>query len=111
MPSSGFIREVMVLLFYRRKAVLEVGDDIVNVLGADGKADGVLEDTGFVELLGGKLRVGGGGGMDHKALDVRDVREQGEDLEVVDELPCFFSSTLDLEGKDGGAAVCEISLV
>ena len=49
--------------------------------------------------------------MDHEALDVRDVREQGEDLQIVDKLPRFLSAALDFEGEDGCAAVLEISLI
>ena len=49
--------------------------------------------------------------MDDQALDVRDVREQREDGEVVDELPGLFLSALDVEGEDGGTALREVLLI
>ncbi len=40
-----------------REASLEVGDDVVDVLGADGQADGVLVDLLLGQLLIGQLAV------------------------------------------------------
>ena len=48
----------------------EVGEDVVDVLGADAEADGTGVDGLLGLLLGGELRVGGRGGMDYEALDV-----------------------------------------
>ena len=64
----------------------EVGDDIVDVLGADGQADGVLVDLLLGQLLIVQLAVGGGSGVDDKALHIRNVCQQREDLQVIDEL-------------------------
>ena len=55
--------------------------------------------------------MGRGGRVDDQALDVRDVRQQREDGEVVDELPGLVFSALDVKGEDGGAAVREVLLV
>ena len=46
------------------EACLEVGDDVVDVLGADGQADGVLVDLLLGQLRIGQLAVGGGSRMD-----------------------------------------------
>ena len=50
------------------EASLEVGDDVVDVLGADGQADGVLVDLLLGQLLIGQLAVSGGSRMDDQAL-------------------------------------------
>ena len=49
--------------------------------------------------------------MDDKALDVRDVGEQAEDLEVVNKGMGFLYAALNLKGKDGRAAVGEILFI
>ena len=46
------------------EACLEVSDDVVDVLGADGQADGVLVDLLLGQLLIGQLAVSGGSRMD-----------------------------------------------
>ena len=81
------------------EASLEVGDDIVDVLGADGQADGVLVDLLLGQLLIGQLAVSGGSRMDDQTLDVGHICQQGEDLQVVDELECFLTASLDVEVK------------
>ena len=68
------------------EASLQIGDDVINVLGADGQADGVRIDLLLGQLLIVQLAVGGGGRMDDQALHVCNVCQQGEDLQVVNEL-------------------------
>ena len=51
-------------LLHGLETVLEVGEDVVDLLGADGEADGALMDTLILELLSGQLRVRGGSGVD-----------------------------------------------
>ena len=46
--------------------------------------------------------------MDDKGLDIGDIREQGEDLQAVDELPCIFLSSIDLKCEDGAGTLREI---
>ena len=75
-----------VRLFDSREALFQVGNDVVDVLGADGQADGVGLDPLIQQFLGGELGMGGGSGMDHQGLDIRDVGQQGEDLQMIDEL-------------------------
>ena len=93
------------------EACLQIGNDIIDVLGADGQADGVLVDLLLGQLGIGQLAVGGGGRVDNKALHVRHVGQQREDLQVVDEGKGFLAAALDVKGKDGCAAVGEILLV
>ena len=81
------------------------------MLGADGQADGVLVDLLLGQFGVVQLAVGGGSRVDDQALHVGHVGQQGEDLQVVDELEGFLAAALDIKGKDGGAAVGEILLI
>ena len=81
------------------------------MLGADGQADGVLVDLLLGQLGIGQLAVGGGGRVDDKALPIRLVGQQRENLQVVDEGKGLLAAALDVKGKDGCAAVGEILLV
>ena len=78
------------------EACLQIGNDIIDVLGADGQADGVLVDLLLGQLLIVQLAVGGGSGVDDKALHIRNVCQQREDLQVIDELECFLAAALDV---------------
>ena len=90
---------------------LEVGEDVVDVLGADGQADGIGADALVGELLPGQLAVGRGGRVDDQALDVRHVGKQGENFQIVDELMGLGLAALDLKGEYRSAAVREIFLI
>ena len=81
------------------------------MLRADRQTDGVLKDALLRQLLRAELGMGGGSGVDDKALDVRDVCEQRDDLEIVDESPRLFPAAFDLKGEDRRAAVGEILLI
>ena len=98
-------------LLYSLERLLQICDDIVDVLGADGQADGVGLNAHIQQLLLGQLRMGGGGGMDHQRLHICHIGQQGEDLQMVDELEGLLLAALDLEGKDGSAAVGEVLLI
>ncbi len=91
--------------------LLQVGDDVVDVLGADGEADGVLVDALVLQLGLVQLGVGGGGGVYHQRLHVGHVGQQGKDGQVVDELVGLGLAALDVEGEDGSAAVGEVLLI
>ncbi len=58
------------------EASLQIGDDVIDVLGADGQADGVLIDLLLGQLLIVQLAVGGGGRVDDQALHVCNVCQQ-----------------------------------
>lgn len=49
--------------------------------------------------------------MDDERLDIRDIGQQAEDLEMVDELLGRLSAALDLEREDGDTAIREVLLV
>lgn len=98
-------------LFYSVKSALQVSNDIVDMFGTDRKADRVRLDALVGELFLGELAVRGGRGMDNKALDIRNICEQREDFEAINELMCFGYAALDLKGEDRRAAVWEILLI
>ena len=52
------------------KTGFEVGEDVVDVLGADGQADGVLVDLLLGQFSVVQLAVGGGSRVDDQALYV-----------------------------------------
>ena len=89
------------------EALVKVGDDIVDVLGADGKADGRRRDALIEKLLLGQLGVRGGRGMDDEGLDIRNVCKQRENFQMVDEAEGRLLPALDLKGEDARAAVRE----
>ena len=62
------------------KSLCQVGDDVVDVLGADRQADRVAADAYIGKLRIGELAVGRGGRVDYKALDIGDISQQREDL-------------------------------
>ena len=112
MPAQ--IQKMRRLLLHRLhsiETVFQIGNDVVNVFGADGKADGVLMDARRIKLLVGELRVGGGGGMDDERFYIRDVGEQREDFQTVDEAEGFFLAALDIKREDRTAAVGEVFLI
>ena len=67
------------------EAPLQVSQDVVNVLCTHRQTDGVGPDPLVLQLLRGQLAVGGGGRVDHQALDVSHVGQQGKDLKAVNE--------------------------
>ena len=93
------------------KTGFEVGEDVVDVFGADGQADGVLVDLLLGQFGVVQLAVGGGSRVDDQTLHVGHVGQQGEDLQVVDELEGLLAAALDMKGKDGGTAVGKILLI
>ena len=75
--------------------LVQVGQNIVDVLNADGQPDGAGADALVQQLRLGELGVGGGGGVDDQALHIGHVGQQGEDFQMVDELvglllPAFY---------------------
>ena len=79
---------------HRIEACLQICDNIVDMLRADGEADGVLLDILLRQFLRGQLRMGGGVGVDDQALHIRHVGQQGEELQVVNEGEGFLLATL-----------------
>lgn len=68
------------------KSLFQIGKNIVDMLGADGQADGVGLDARIQHLPGSRLGVGGGCGMNHQGLPIGNIGKQREDFQIVDEL-------------------------
>lgn len=81
------------------------------MLGADGKADGRRGDALIEQLFLGQLGMRRGCRMDDQRLHVRDVCQQRENLQIVNEPKCGFLPALDFEREDARAAVREVALV
>ena len=59
----------------------------------------------------GALAVRGGCRMDYQRFYIGNVRQQGEQFQIVDEIFCFLCIAFDFEGEDGTAAVREVFLI
>ena len=93
------------------KCLIQILDDIVDVLGTDGKTDGVWFDSLIQQFFLGALAVCSGCRMDHQRFYISNVSQQGEQLQIVDEIFCFLCIAFDFEGEDGTAAVREVFCV
>ena len=76
------------------KCLIQILDDIVDVLGTDGKTDGVWFDSLIQQFFLGALAVCSGCRMDHQRFYVGNVSQQGEQLQIVDEIFAFCASPL-----------------
>ena len=81
------------------------------MLGADGKTDGIFKATLICQFLCRQLGMCGRSRMNDQTLDIRYIRQQGEDFQMVNKLPCLFPSSLDIKCKDRTAATGEIFLI
>lgn len=112
-----------------RKRLLEIGNDIVNVLQADGDADEVLGDTAVDPLLLAQLLVRCGPGVDGQRLRVADakimsavlpvsgsrmgnnlLRQVGDQLEVVHDLTAGGASSLYTKRQHATKSMAEVLL-
>lgn len=97
--SQGVLAQVA-LLVQCGKGLLQIPNDVLGVLGTDGKTDRGGRDVLLGELLGRELGVRGGSRVHDERLDVGHVGEQREHLQMIDELPSCLLATLNLKGKD-----------
>jgi len=93
------------------KGLVEVGEDVVDVLDADGEADKFGADATGELLLGGELRMGRGGRVNRQRLGVTKVGNVGEQLERVDELCSRFCSTFNSKDNNASTFAAEVFLV
>ena len=100
-----------ILLRDAGKSLTEVVEDVVNVLRANGKADGVGVDPLCCKFRFCELGVGGGGRMDDQRFYIGNIGEKGEDLQAVNKCLCFLRTALDIKGKNRSAALWKIFLI
>ena len=84
------------------KCLIQILDDIVDVLGTDGKTDGVWFDSLIQQFFLGALAVRGGCRMDYQRFYIGNVSQQGEQFQIVDEIFCFLCIAFDFEPLSGG---------
>ena len=70
------MRRLFKFQLYSRKAVIQIGNDIVDMLRTDGETDSILVDSRSLQLLVGELGVCCGGGVYHKRLYIRYICKQ-----------------------------------
>jgi hypothetical protein len=88
--------------------LVDIGNDIVHVLDADGKANEVgRHSTGDLLLLA-QLLVGRGSRMNDQRLGVTDIGQVGQQLDVVDKLLPRFDPSLDAESDDCSGTLGEV---
>lgn len=93
------------------ECLLEVGDDVFGGFRSDGEADEIRLDSGFEQLLVGKLAVRMAGGVQHAGSGVRHMGDDGGQFQAVDELDGAFTASLDAEGDHtAGLTVTELPL-
>ena len=93
------------------EGLVEVDEDVVDVLDADGEADEFGADAACDLLFGSELGVSGGGGMDGEGFGVAEVGDVGKKLKGVDEFGAGFGSAFDSEDDDAAAFTTEVFLV
>ncbi len=94
----------------RLQRLVEIGEDVVDVLDADGQANVIVGDAGRQLLFGRELRVGGARRMDGERARVADVGDMIEELERVDELGAGGLAALDLEADQAALPALQIFL-
>ena len=67
-----------VFSLFTASAMFQIIDDVVNMLGTDGKTDGGRLDTACQQAFLIQLGVGGGCRMDHQGLHISHICQQGE---------------------------------
>ena len=85
--------------------LVDVPQDVVRLLDADGQADHVGADAGAGQLILAQLAMGGRCGMDHQRLGVADVGQVAQEFAGVDEAFAGRGRVggLDAEGEDARA--------
>lgn len=98
-------------LHHRVETVLQVSQNVVDVLCADGQPDGAGLDALIQKFLVGELAVGGSRRVDDQTLDIGSIGKERENLQTVDKPVGFFHAALNLKGEDGAAVTREIFFV
>lgn len=98
-------------LFHRFKALLQVVDDVVDMLGTDGKANRVGFDAGSKEFPFTHLGVRSGSRMNHQGFNIRHIRKEREQAQFLSKDFRFFRAAFQFKGEDGCPAPGEVPAV
>ena len=101
----------MILLLYLGKSTLKIRDDIVDVLCTDGQTDRGRLDACIQKFFLGKLGVCRGSRVDNQRLDVSNVSQEREQFEILSELSCLISCSLQFESEDRTCALREVAVI
>jgi len=93
------------------KSLFQVRNNIVDMLGSDGKTDRVRLDPLIEQFLRTKLGVCRAGRMDDQGFHIRHIGKQRENLEFVDEGFCSVRITFDFKGENRTGSVGVILLI
>ena len=93
------------------QCLFQVCQQIFNMFCPDREPDGSRGDVLRFQLLGRELRVCGGGRMDDQAFYIRNICQQGKDLQGVDKPPGSILSSFYLESEDAPTPVRKVVVV
>src|SRR5262249_20184643 len=93
----------------RLQRLLEIGDDVVDMLDADGEAHVVFGHARPQLLCGGQLRVSRCRRMNGEAAGIADIGDVVEHLQRVDELAAGLLAALQFEADEAAEASLQIS--
>ena len=108
--SAKLFRFCLIRLLYGIEPSLQIVNDIIDVLRADGETDRTGFNALILQFRFRELAVGGSCGMDYKAFGIGDVREQRENFQAVNKSVGLLDASFDFKGKDGTASVWKISV-
>ena len=83
------------------ECLLQIGDQVVGILGTDGQADGVLVDALVQQFLLAELAVGGGGRWMTRLLTSATLASRLKIFRWSMNAWSFLHTALDLESEDG----------
>ena len=93
-----------------RERLRQVGDDVVDVLDADGEAHVIVGDAGRELVLGESCECVVAGRMDRQRARIADVGHVVEQLERIDEARARLRAALQLEADQPAEAALQIVL-
>ena len=96
---------------YLLQSLPQISQQVVYMLQSYRKPDGSRINLLFGLLRLAQLRVSGARRMDNKRFRIGHVREQGENLQAVDETVSLVLSSFNVERKDGTSSFSEITAV
>ena len=108
-PQNNFVPDE--LLSNSLECLIQIPDNILSILCSDGKTDCVLVNADILQLLLVQLGVCCCSRVNNQGLNVRNISQQREYRQVVDELLCVSRGALDLKREDRAAAVREVLLI
>ena len=105
------MRQMLPASLNRLECLLKICDDIIDMFGADGQADGVWPDALIQQFFRRVLRVRGGCRMDNQRFDIGHIGQQREKFQMINPIPGVTLVSLQIESEDRSAVVRIILLI